>query len=414
MRQLIRSEWQLLLFGFLMTFCSSPGQTFFIALFSADIRGTLNLSHSAFSGAYSLATLCSAVLVWWSGALIDRIPLRRFTTLIITGLSCSIVLLALGRHIGLLIIAFFLLRHFGQALMMLTASTTMVRYLDTHKGKANALSGLGYVSAEAILPGSVIAFIALFGWQAALYAASAVLLLLILPLCRFLLRNHQQRHADYLAALDAPPNPNNSTYSQATRRQWHRKEVLRDAGFYLFLPAVLSQSMLFTGFIFHQLHIVESKGWSLPWWGLLFAMYASIAISCKLLTGLIIDKIGALKLLPLGSLPMALGLFALASSTQPVAAIVFFIGLGITTGVQTTLAAPLWSELYGSRHLGAIKSMASALLVFGTALLPFLMGALIDNGVSIDQLALAGGSYALLCCLLASIGLARHLRLQPE
>jgi len=143
-------------------------------------------------------------------------------------------------------------------------------------------------------------------------------------------------------------------------------------------------------------------------------MYASIAISCKLLTGLIIDKIGALKLLPLGSLPMALGLFALASSTQPVAAIVFFIGLGITTGVQTTLAAPLWSELYGSRHLGAIKSMASALLVFGTALLPFLMGALIDNGVSIDQLALAGGSYALLCCLLASIGLARHLRLQPE
>jgi MFS family permease len=412
MRRLIRKEWQLLLFGFVMTFCSSPGQTFFISLFSAEIRSTLNLSHSAFSGAYSLATLCSAVVVLWSGALLDRIPLKQFTTLIIAGLSCSVALLALGHHIALLIVAFFLLRHFGQALMMLAASTTMVRYLDQHKGKANALSGLGYVSAEAVLPGTVIALIAIVGWQATLYVTGAVLMLLILPLCRFLLRNHQQRHNEYLTALNTPTSSSSNAIKAEKRKQWSRSEVLRDASFYLFLPAVLSQSMLFTGFIFHQLHIVESKGWSLTWWGVLFGMYATIAIACKLLSGFAVDKIGALKILPWGSLPMALGLFALASTSHQVAAVLFFIGLGITTGVQTTLAAPLWSELYGSRHLGAIKSLASALLVFGTALLPFLMGALIDSGVSIEHLAFTGACYTLLCCLLAGIGLLRKMRLE--
>ena len=44
MLRLIRSEWQLLLFGFLMTFWSSPGQTFLISLFSGEIRAELALS----------------------------------------------------------------------------------------------------------------------------------------------------------------------------------------------------------------------------------------------------------------------------------------------------------------------------------------------------------------------------------
>ena len=50
----MRVEWRFLLFGVAMAFCSSLGQTFFISLFSSEIRSELGLSHGAF-GTYSVS-----------------------------------------------------------------------------------------------------------------------------------------------------------------------------------------------------------------------------------------------------------------------------------------------------------------------------------------------------------------------
>ena len=46
--------------GILLTFCSSVGQTFFIASFAGDIRADFGLSHGGFGMVYMLATLGSA------------------------------------------------------------------------------------------------------------------------------------------------------------------------------------------------------------------------------------------------------------------------------------------------------------------------------------------------------------------
>ena len=43
--QILRLEWTFLTFGFLMSFWSAFGQTFFISLFSPQLRNDLNLSH---------------------------------------------------------------------------------------------------------------------------------------------------------------------------------------------------------------------------------------------------------------------------------------------------------------------------------------------------------------------------------
>ena len=49
------------MFGFLMTFFSSPGQTYFVSLFSAQIREDLALTDGGFAAVYSAATLARAV-----------------------------------------------------------------------------------------------------------------------------------------------------------------------------------------------------------------------------------------------------------------------------------------------------------------------------------------------------------------
>ncbi len=127
---MLSKEWRLLAFGFLMTLFSSPGQTFFIAYFSADLRQHLNLSHAEFSAVYSAATLLSAVAVVWTGTLIDRLDLRVFSQIVIAGLATGCAALAYGSNVLTLLVAFFLLRQFGQGLMVMSAGTTMVRYIS--------------------------------------------------------------------------------------------------------------------------------------------------------------------------------------------------------------------------------------------------------------------------------------------
>jgi MFS family permease len=70
--------------------------------------------------------------------------------------------------------------------------------------------------------------------------------------------------------------------------------------------------------------------------------------------------------------------------------------LGVSAGIYSTLAAPFFSEKYGNKHLGSIKSLSTSVMVFASAIAPVLMGWLIDRGVSMDSMALGGAAYALL------------------
>lgn len=405
MKTLIQTEWRLLLFGLLMTFWSSPGQTFFISLFSGAIREDLALSHAQFGGIYSLATLASAAVVIWSGALVDRIPLRRLSSAVIIALAASTFVLSLSNSAILLLIALFLIRQFGQSLMMLIASTTLVRYIDSAKGKATALGGMGYHLAEAVMPSLVIFLLALIGWRASLQAASGFLLIAVLPLTWILLNKHRERYRQYLSEIAAFNKSNDSAVANNTevkvKRQWTRKEVLRDKRFYLFMPAFLAHTIFFTGFIFHQIHLIETKGWSLSVWGSLFVMYAVIAIISKLATGVVIDKIGSIRLVPFVAVPLAIGLLLLSSSSHIAAGAGFLFLMSITTGMQTTLSAPFWSDLYGSKNLGSVKSLSSALIAFASALAPFAMGWFIDQGTTIETIAIASAIYIFFATLLA-------------
>ena len=202
MLRLIRSEWQLLLFGFLMTFWSSPGQTFLISLFSGEIRAELRLSDGEFAGIYSLATLASAVVVIWSGALVDRIDLKKLSLFAVFGLALGCAMMSISNSVLMLLISLFVLRQLGQGLMFIISSTAMVRYLEEHKGKASALASIGYAVAEAIMPGLLVALLLWVGWRQSWQVAAVLLLIFMVPAILYLLRDHKHRHANYLARLD--------------------------------------------------------------------------------------------------------------------------------------------------------------------------------------------------------------------
>jgi MFS family permease len=388
-----------------MAFGSSLGQTYFIGLFSGEIRMDMGLSHGAFGGIYSAATLSSAVLLLWTGSLIDRVDLRRFTYAVTVGLALACALMAGSNSVAMLFLAVLALRHFGQGLMSMVGATTMVRYLDRHRGKANALGGIGYSVSEAVLPTLVIATLSLMSWRTSWLFWGALLLLCVPPLTSILLRGHGQRHDDYLSDL---ANPSGQA-AGGTHKQWTRPEVIRDTSFYLFLPALLAQPLLFTGFMFHQVHLVEAKGWDLTAWGSLYIAYALVSTVCKLVAGLLVDRFGAIQLVPFICLPFGLGLAALAMSDSFLIGGFFMCLMGVSVGIYSTLSSPFFAEMYGTLHLGSIKSLTTSAMVFATAIAPVAMGWLIDDGVSMEAMALGGAAYTLLASGSALMGVRLRL-----
>jgi len=401
---LIRSEWRLLLFGFAMTFASSLGQTYFIALFSGEIRADLSLSHGEFGTVYSAATLLSAVILFWSGSLIDRMDLRQFSYILVGGLAAGCLLLSVSQNVWMLFISILLLRHLGQGLMSMTSATAMVRYLDHQRGKANALSAIGYSVSEALLPSLVVGLLAWLSWRESWVFWTTVMAVIMPVLIFRLLRNHDQRHQDYLAAFDAEHDETDAGQAErkvSRRRQWTRAEVIRDPQFYLFLPAIMCMPLLFTGFMFHQVHLVEEKGWELAMWGSLYVLYALTSAGVKLISGVLIDRFGAVVLVAIMSLPLAAGLLILASSDGVLVAVLFMLLLGVSAGIYSTLSAPFFSEKYGNKHLGSIKSLATSIMVFASAVSPVLMGWMIDRGVTMDVMALGGAGYVVVASVMA-------------
>ena len=146
----LRQEWRFLSFGALVAFWSSPGQTFVIALFGGQLRAEFGLSHGAFGGIYTLATLTSAALLLPAGRLIDRLPLDRFTRWVVIGMAAATAAFSLVAGAVTLFFGFLALRFAGQGLMTHIAFTSMARRYRRERGRALAVAGIGFAIGEAI------------------------------------------------------------------------------------------------------------------------------------------------------------------------------------------------------------------------------------------------------------------------
>lgn len=387
-RSELMSDWRLLLFGTLASLASAPGQTLVISLFNADIRAAFSLSHGEFGTAYMIATLASAVVILWSGKLIDRYDLR--IVFGVTTIGLCLACLVAGSSTGwlTLLLALFLLRHFGQGLMSHIAVTSVNRYYQTVRGKASAIVNQGFTLAEATLPITISALIAAIGWRHSWYVLGVIAACIVLPLLLLLIADHRRRHGRYLdqmALLDADTSTENLSRGQ---RRWTRTEMLRDPRFYGVLPVVLAPAFLNTGLMFHHQHIVLSKGWELETWYLLLMAYAASSITFSMLAGILVDRNGARTLMPLFTLPMVFGGLALMAGNNDAWIFGVLLSFGAAAGMTSAVTAPFWAEVYGVQHLGAIKAVATAVMIFASAMSPALYGAMFDGGVSVPAIGL--------------------------
>ena len=143
-----------------------------------------------------------------------------------------------------------------------------------------------------------------------------------------------------------------------------------------------------TALFFHHLNLADAKGWSHAWITGNYVLYAIATVCTALVVGPLVDRLGALKVLPALLAPIALALAVVALGDAAWVVVPYLALLGLSSGVTQTLLTAMWAELYGVMHLGAIKSLVAALRVFSSALGPVSAGALMDAGVSLEAVCL--------------------------
>lgn len=378
----VRANRRFLGFGLLLAFSSSFGQTFFIALFGAEIRAEFDLSHGTFGTVYSMATLASALALVWLGRRIDDLDLRLYSALVCAGLVAACLVMGAAGSVVLVALGIFLLRLTGQGLLGHTAATSMARYFHDQRGKAMSIASVGHSAGDALLPLPAVLLIGLLGWRGAWLAIGAVLAVVLVPAVLWLLKGHGERQRRLHDRMQA-----GSGAGTLVGRQRSRREVLADPWFYKVLPAVLAPPFILTGLFFHQVHLAEAKGWSLAWLASCFAGFAAATVMASLLSGLLVDRFGARRLLPFYLLPLGLGVGLLATLDHPAVALAYLLLAGASNGMGFAIVGALWAEAYGVAHIGAIRAMVSALMVFSTALSPAALGWLIDWGLAMETVA---------------------------
>ena len=374
---------KVIVFGFIFTFFSSFGQSFFLGLFNSSIRDALSITHGQFGSIYASATLLSSIVLVWIGKKIDDVNILKFASYVIIFLSASCFIFSKISSVIFLFVGIFLMRLAGQGLSSHTATTTISRFFEKNRGRALSTGWLGLSLAEFIMPVLIVFLLTFIEWRD-IWVSISILVILVLPVATFLLVKDVKLDTREESKIDE---------NSKEIKQWKRIEVLKDYRFYIICRTMLAMPWIATGSFVYQSFISSSKEWGPYVIAQSFMAYSILSVITLFISGFLIDKFSSRKLLIYMNIPLLLGTIVLYYFDAALSSFVFFGLVGVTNGLANVLGSSTWAEIYGVKYIGSIKALTTALMVFSTAFGTALFGFLIDIGFSIEDIAVVSGTY---------------------
>ena len=382
-----------MLFGGLMAAWSSLGQTFFISLFSAEIRGALSLSHGDFGTYYAIATAASALTLVLLGKFADTVPVRKLSLITLAAICLSSLHFSTIQNVFTLVIGIYLLRLLGQGMMSHVWSTAMARRYVKARGRTLALASFGMTLAESIGPAVVVALLGIMSWRMVWVVMPVIAFLSLAPFLGALTQRTPLQDGEGVEGQSQTNAPDKPT-------AFKRGDMIRDRAFWLaIIWLVFVPSFTVTGLLFHQIYLAELKGVSLMLWAANYSFYAIAAMIGSIASGILVDRFTAHRIVALTQLPVVIFSLLLWLSDGPVILALFFMMFGLCSGMPQTALSSLLAERYGTAHLGEIKAVTLPINVLASAGAPIIMGVMIDAGAGLGALMTLLAGFGLISTL---------------
>ena len=376
---------KVIIFGFIFTFFSSFGQSFFLGLFNSSIRDALSITHGQFGSIYASATLLSSFVLVWIGKKIDDVDVIKFASYVIIFLSISCFVFSRISSIIFLFMGIFLMRLAGQGLTTHTATTTISRFFEKRRGKALSTCWLGLSLAEFVLPVLIVFLLTFLNWRD-IWLTISIIVIIVLPIVAY----------SFVKEVKLDTREDNDELKIPKEiKQWKRTEVLKDYRFYIITMTMLAMPWIATGTFVYQSFISTSKNWGPYIIAQSFMVYSILSVITLFISGFLIDKYSSKKLLLFINIPLFFSALVLYFFNSEISSFVFLGLIGISNGLANVLGSSTWAEIYGVKYIGSIKALTTALMVFSTAFGTALFGILIDIGFSIEKISIVSGMYIL-------------------
>lgn len=379
----------ILFIGTLGVWCSIPGQTIGVSVFTDPVMNALGLSRDQFSNAYALGTICSSFFITRAGRWFDRFGARMVAFLATLMLAVSVFLCSQAAAMSsfikqllntetvavpfaLMLVLFFMIRFSGQGVLTMSSRNMIMMWFDKNRGKANAFTSVALSFGFSSAPLWLNELVEGQGWQRAWQYMAAGLVLFSLVL----LQLYRNRPEDHGLQVDGTPSEAASSKTKTQRdflelkRPFTLEEAKRTRAFWMYGLLLAFHSFFITGLTFHVVSIFESAGYEKSLAISLFLPASVVSVCFSTLFNFLSDYLrlkGFLFAMIAGGLMGSTGLFYLHT---PWGVPVLTVGIGIMGGFFAVLNSVSWPRFFGRKHLGAIAGKVTSFLVLGSALAP--------------------------------------------
>jgi len=119
-----------------------------------------------------------------------------------------------------------------------------------------------------------------------------------------------------------------------------------------------------------------------------FVGFALFRLAFSFVVGPLVDKYTAQKVLPFTLIPHMFAFVVMLYLDQTWAPFLMFTLFGFGVGAGMNIKGALWPEVYGTEHLGKIRSFITPLAIFATAVGPWVFGWYFSNHTGVEHMVL--------------------------
>ncbi len=382
----------------------SAGVRHAVGPFLKPMVADLGVDRGAFSLVIALGLFLYGAFMPWIGGLTDRFGARRVTAAGSVLLAVSLALTGYCQNLWQLALVYGVLASLGLACTgPVVANAVVARWFVRRRGTAVSLLGSAAMTGMSLLVPVVAWLIVAFDWRTAYMVLGAAVLVGMLPLCLFVVRDSPEEmgmRPDGDAAVAGAPVPviTRTLASTALRTVafWQLGGAFFTCGFSMALVSA------------HGVPMLTDHGYTPIFASWVIGVLGASSIVFTLSLGALSDRFGARPVLAAiyaGRAFIFAGLFLIRDN--PAAMIGVAIVGGITVAGSMSMTSVLTADIYGRYSVGSILGVIFLVHQTGAALGSWLAGALFEATGGY------GVMFAIACVLLAAAGLV-SLRVERE